>query len=56
MCVCVCVGEWGGMVRLKLEVQFQGSGKILNADGQRAGGEGSSKLDNFYGCHMCIVP
>ena len=27
--------------------------KILDVDGQ--GGEGSSKLDNFYGCHMCII-
>ena len=28
--------------------------RILDVDGQ--GDEGSWKLDNFHGCHMCIIP
>ena len=44
----------GGGVCLKLDVQGQGGGTILNVD--RQAGWGSWKLDNCYGCHMCIVP
>ena len=34
--------------------KVKGGGKILNVDGN--GGGGFCKLDNFHGCHMCIVP
>ena len=40
--VIICRGE----VRLKLDVQGQGVGKILDVDGQ--GGGVSWKLDNFH--------
>ena len=39
--------------RLKLDVQAQGCGRILDVAGQ--GGEGSRKLDNFHGRHIFIV-
>ena len=43
---------WKGRgVRLKLDVQGQGGGVILDVAGQ-----GTPILDNFHGCHMCIVP
>ena len=54
--VCVCVWE-GGM--LKLGVQVQGGGRILDIDGQGGGGGGgggSWKLDSFHGRHLCIIP
>ena len=44
----------GGKVRLKLDVQGQGGGQISDLDGQGRGG--SSKLDNFHGRHICIIP
>ena len=47
------VGEGGG-IRLKLDVQGQAGGKNLDVDRQVGGG--SWKLDNFHGCHMCIIP
>ena len=47
-------GNRGGEVHLKLYGQGQEGEKSLDVDGQ--GGEGSWKLDNFRGCHMCIVP
>ena len=43
-----------GGIGLKLDVQAQGGGRILNVDGQGSGG--SLKLDNFHGRHMCIIP
>ena len=46
--------NWRGWVRLKLDVQDQGGGRIIGVVGQR--GRGSGKLDNFYGRHMCIIP
>ena len=46
-------GEGVG-IRLRLDVQGQGGGRILDVDGQ--GGGGSWKLDNFHGRHMCIIP
>ena len=42
------------IVRLKLDVQGQEGGKMLDVDGQES--EGSWKLDNFHGRHMCIDP
>ena len=39
---------------MKLDIQGQGDGRILDVEGQR--GWGSWKLDNFHGCHMCIIP
>ena len=39
---------------MKLGVQVQRGGRILDVDGQ--GGEGSWKLDNFHGRQMCIIP
>ena len=39
---------------MKLDVQGQGDERILDVAGQR--GEGSSKLDNFHGRHIFIVP
>ena len=45
---------WRGESRLKLDFQGHGGGKILDVDGQ--GGGGSSKLDNFHGRHMYIIP
>ena len=47
-------GERMGGIGLKLDVQAQGGGRILNVDGQGSGG--SLKLDNFHGRHMCIIP
>ena len=44
----------GGRVRLKLDVQGQAGGNILDVAGQE--GRGSSKLDNFHGRNMCSVP
>ena len=45
---------WGsGWVRLKLDVQGQGGGRILVLAGQRGGG--LEKLENFHGSHMCII-
>ena len=38
---------------LKLDAQGQGGGRILDVD--RQWGEGSWKLDNFHGLHMCII-
>ena len=37
-----------------MEVQGQGSGGILDVDGQVGGG--SWKLDSFHGLHICIIP
>ena len=50
------VGKGGGGkgFRLKLDVQGQGGGIILDVDAQEGGG--SWKSDNFHGCHMCIIP
>ena len=42
------------IARLKLEVQDQGSGRILDLDGQE--GEGAWELDIFHGRHMWIIP
>ena len=39
--------------RLKLDVQGQGDGRILDVAGQEGGG--SWKLHNFHGGHSCIV-
>ena len=44
------VGEGRG-VRLKLDVQGQVGGRILDVDGG-----GFWKLDNFDGRHTCIIP
>ena len=44
---------WKGGIYLKLDVQSQGSGRILYVTGQS--GWGVLKLDNFHGRHMCIV-
>ena len=54
MYVCVEDGGWGE-VRLKLDVQGQASGRILNADGQGIGGleNGTIFMD---GRHMCVIP
>ena len=47
-------GTGGWRFRLKLDVQGQEDGKILNVDGQ---GDGDSRnLDSFHGRHMCIIP
>ena len=50
--VIICRGR--ASVYLRLDVQGQGSGRILNVAAQGVGG--SWKLDNCHGCHMCIVP
>ena len=53
--VWVCVrGEGGRGSRLKVDVQRQGGERILDVDGQE--GEGSWKLTNFHGRHVCIIP
>ena len=44
----------GGGVRLKLNVQGQGGGRILDIDGE--GEWGVLKIGNFYRHHMCIIP
>ena len=44
---------WRAEVRLKLDVQGQGGGRILDVDGQ--GRWGVLKLDNFHGRHMFII-
>ena len=41
-------------VRLKLDVQGQGDGRILDVAGH--GSEGSGKLNNFHGRHVFIIP
>ena len=41
----------GGGIRLKLDVQGEGGGRILDVAGK--GGWGSWKLENFHGHHMC---
>ena len=43
---------------MKLDVQGQGGGSILDIGGQGGGVRGgeSWKLDNSHGRHMCIVP
>ena len=41
-------------VRFKLDVQGQEGERILDVAGQ--GGEESSKLNNFHGRHVFIVP
>ena len=46
---------WAG-VHLKLDVQVQKGGNILDVDGHVGWGGGSWKLNNFHGRHMCIVP
>ena len=43
------------VVRLKLDVQGLGGGKILNVDGQK-GGVGLKNWTNFQGRYMCIIP
>ena len=45
---------WRRGIRLKLDVQVQVGGRILDVDGK--GGGGSYKLDNFHGRHMFITP
>ena len=50
MCVWVCVGGWGvgereGRVHLKLDVQVQGDGSVLDLDGK--GGWGVLKIRQF---------
>ena len=51
-CVCCSIVCWREF-QLKLDVQSQGGGKSLDVDG--LWGEGSGKLDNFHGRHVCIV-
>ena len=55
-CAAYSIWMWSDFVavRLKLGVQGQGSGRILDVAGQW--GEGSWKLDNFHGRHVFIVP
>ena len=56
-CVCVCVRVRGGVVRLKLGVQGQGSGRILDVDVQGEWGILKiGQLENFHGRHMSIIP
>lgn len=56
-CVCVCVRVRGGVVRLKLGVQGQGSGRILDVDVQGEWGVLKiGQLENFHGRHMSIIP
>ena len=50
----VIIWREGRGVSLKLDVQGQRGGRILDVDGQS--GWGLSKLDNFHGGHMCIIP
>ena len=45
-------GEKGG-VRLKLDVQGQGCGRIVDVNGQGGGGFESWTI---HGCHMYIIP
>ena len=45
---------WRGGVRLKLDVQGQGSGRILGVDQQERWW--SWKLNNFHRRHICIIP
>ena len=45
---------WREGVRLKLDVQGQGGGRILDLDGQR--GWVVLKIGHFHGRHMCIIP
>ena len=56
---CFFLTDWlsfGEMVvRLKLDVQGLGGGKILNVDGQK-GGVGLKNSTNFQGRYMCIIP
>ena len=48
-CVCVCVRVRGGVVRLKLGVQGQGSGRILDVDVQgELGVLKIGQLENFH--------
>ena len=55
-CVCVCVRVRGGVVRLKLGVQGQGSGRILDVDVQGEWGILKiGQLENFHGRHMSIL-
>ena len=49
----VIIWRWR-VVHLKLDVQSQGGGRILDVAGQARWG--SWKLDNFHGHDMCIVP
>ena len=44
----------GRGVRLKLDVQGPGAGRIFDVDRQRGGG--SWKMGNFHGRHICIIP
>ena len=55
-CAAYSIWMWSDFeaVRLKLGVQGQASGRILEVAGQ--GGERSWKLDNFHGHHVFIVP
>ena len=58
-CGCCSIVCWRGWVRrrgvrLNLDVQCEGGGKVLDVDVME--GRGSWKLDNFHGRHMCIVP
>ena len=42
--------------RLKLDVEGEGGGRILDVVGEGGGGgRESSKLNNFHGLHTCIV-
>ena len=45
---------WRGGFHLKLYMQGQEGGDVLDVDGQ--GGWGSWKLSNFQGHNMCIIP
>ena len=55
--VFVCVRVRGGVVRLKLGVQGQGSGRILDVDVQgELGVLKIGQLENFHGRHMSIIP
>ena len=55
--LCFLLIDWlsfGGGLLLKLDVQDQGVEDFWTLMDE-AGGR-SRKLDNFHGCHMCIVP
>ena len=53
----MCVRVRGGVVRLKLGVQGQGSGRILDVDVQgELGVLKIGQLENFHGRHMSIIP
>ena len=45
---------WREGVRLKIDIEGQGSGRNADVDG-KGGGE-YWKLDNFHGFHMCTIP